>query len=308
MRSGDLAVEPRQFIHKWRASERPERAAAQQHFLDLGELLEVPKPGERGQNPADYEFEKRARKSDGSDGRADVWRRRHFAWEYKGPGLSLSKAYAQLKGYADALENPPLLIVSDTREIRLHTNFTNAVKEEWAIPIADLAIPETRARLRRVWTDPESFRPTKTRERVTREAAVAFGELARVLRDRGYEPRRVAHFLNKLVFCLFAEDIELLPDRIFAEVLEAGQANSEDFEPMLRDLFRAMRERQGRFGHLRIPWFNGGLFDDDVLPLNAMQIAALASAELWRAQDSWRRTPSAGVQTAASWTAFTKMA
>lgn len=67
-------MEPREFIEKWRASERPEKAAAQQHFLDLCALLEVPKPGDPGQHPRDYDFEKRAIKSDGRDGRADVWR------------------------------------------------------------------------------------------------------------------------------------------------------------------------------------------------------------------------------------------
>jgi hypothetical protein len=38
----------------------------------------------------------------------------------------------------------------------------------------------------------------------------------RVALRRQYDERRVAHFINKLALCLFAEDIDLLPDRIFA--------------------------------------------------------------------------------------------
>ena len=36
-----------------------------------------------------------------------------FAWEYKGQHANLDKAYDQLLQYREALENPPLLIVSD---------------------------------------------------------------------------------------------------------------------------------------------------------------------------------------------------
>ena len=39
--------------------------------------------------------------------------RYHFAWEYKGQRASLDAAFEQLRQYALALENPPLLIVSD---------------------------------------------------------------------------------------------------------------------------------------------------------------------------------------------------
>ena len=42
---------------------------------------------------------------------------------------------------------------------------------------------------------------------------------------------------------------------------------------MLRELFRAMANPNGGFGKAAIPWFNGGLFDDDdVLPLGIAAI------------------------------------
>ena len=105
---------------------------------------------------------------------------------------------------------------------------------------------------------------------------------------RHYDERRVAHFINKLVFCLFAEDIDLLPDRIFADILDEAAKRPDDFEPMLRELFRAMANRNGRFGMVAIPWFNGGLFDDDdVLPLGIVAVRDLRTAARldWKAID-----------------------
>lgn len=81
------------------------------------------------------------------------------------------------------------------------------------------------------------------------------------------------------MFCLFAEDIELLPERVFADVVEESVKNAANFEPLLLSLFRAMRDKNGFFGTTAIPWFNGGLFDDDkVLPLRALDLPELAAA------------------------------
>jgi hypothetical protein len=197
----------------------------------------------------------------------------------KGPKKNLTAAYAQLKEYSDALENPPLLIVSDMSEIRVHTNFTNSIAVQHTIALPDLISVEARQRLRWCFTDPEKLRPNVTRESVTREAAKTFGTIANKLRNQGYEPRRVAHFLNRLVFCLFAEDIGLLPKRLFADILEESVKSSEGFQSMLGDLFRSMKDRGGRFGTVSVPWFNGGLFDDDdVLPLGWQEIRDLFDA------------------------------
>lgn len=270
---------PEDFIAKWRHSELKEKQAAQSHFNDLCAVLEVPNPTDEDTKGTSYVFEKAVKKPGGAQGFADVWRKDCFAWEYKGELKNLVKAYAQIKEYADALDNPPLLIVSDMKEIRVHTHFTNTVKEEVVIPITHLIDPTVRNRLRLAWTNPEGWRPTKTREGVTKDAAAAFAAIAQKLRGRGHDPRTVAHFLNKIVFCLFAEDIELLPDRVFADVVEESVKDASSFEPLLRSLFHAMRDQNGFFGATRIPWFNGGLFDDeDVLPLRALDLPELAAA------------------------------
>ena len=56
-----------------------------------------------------YCFERGARRDTGRDGWADVWKRHHFAWDYKGKRANLDTAFDQLRQYALAIENPPLL-------------------------------------------------------------------------------------------------------------------------------------------------------------------------------------------------------
>jgi hypothetical protein len=129
---------PEQFIDKWRGTTRTERSAAHEHFLDLCELLGVPKPGDVDRHGTEYTFEKSTRKIGDATGFADVWKRHCFAWEYKKHRRNLVEAYSHLKQYADALENPPLLIVSDMQEIRVHTNFTNTIATQQVIPLAEL--------------------------------------------------------------------------------------------------------------------------------------------------------------------------
>ena len=46
-------------------------------------LLGEPTPAEADPAGETYCFERGARKDTGGDGRADLWKRHHFAWEYK---------------------------------------------------------------------------------------------------------------------------------------------------------------------------------------------------------------------------------
>jgi len=277
-------VTPLEFINKWKASTLKERSGSQSHFNDLCHLLNEPTPTDADPDGAWYTFERGAKKTGGGDGWADVWKRGHFAWEYKGKHKDLNAAFAQLQRYAIALENPPLLIVSDMESIQIYTNFTNTVQDVTIIALDELLKPEIRTKLKAVFTEPEQFRPGVTREAITSKAAEHFAQLAQALRLRSFEPQRVAHFMNKMLFCMFAEDAGLLPTDLFKRMLETSVARPERFEPMARDLFTAMKDG-GNFGPDLIDWFNGGLFnDDDVLPLNQaeLKIALSAAKMYWR--------------------------
>jgi type II restriction/modification system DNA methylase subunit YeeA len=120
---------------------------------------------------------------------------------------------------------------------------------------------------------------------VTEEAARHFSKLAGILRKYGEDPQQVAHFLIRLLFCLFAEDIGLLPEKLFPRLLDQTRRNARDFAGVLKQLFSAMKTG-GFFGSDRILHFNGGLFDsDDVLELDgdAMDIIAKIDSLDWGA-------------------------
>ena len=269
---------PSTFIAKWRASELKERSAAQEHFIDLCRLLGEPTPAEADPTGERYCFERGARKDTGGDGWADVWKRHCFAWEYKGRHANLDTAFNQLRQYALALQNPPLLIVSDMVRFRIRTNWTNSVSETHEFTLDDLADAAVRHKLRWAMSDPERLRPGESRQALTERAAATFALLAQSLRERGHEPQPVAHFVNRLVFCMFAEDVGLLPDRMFTRMLEQARRRPEEFALLARDLFGAM-STGGRIGFEPVAWFNGGLFDDDTaLPLERPEIETTLKA------------------------------
>ena len=265
-----------EFVAKWKSSTLTERASAQSWFNDLCAVLGYPTPTDSDVDGDSYTFERGATKTGGGNGWADVWMRGHFAWEFKGKHADLNKAAKQLKDYADALDNPPLLVVSDIDSIIVRTNFTNTPTQKHIIPLDELTEPDNLAILRALWDDPNRLRPDAASVDVTTQAANELGKVALALRDRGVEPHRAAHFTVELLFCFFAEDIGLLPRGLFSQLLEFGSKQPAAFNQELEKLLATMRD--GGFYNLQtIPRFNGGLFENvAVEPLTAELIKSLA--------------------------------
>lgn len=269
---------PHDFITKWRNVELKERSAAQAHFIDLCRLLGIDDPVTADPKGEWFTFEKGATKTTGGEGWADVWRRGCFAWEYKGKRKDLRAAFAQLQQYAIALENPPLLIVSDMDRIQIHTNWTNTVQQVHEIALDELADAGRRDLLKDAFTAPERLRPAKSRQGLTEEAAGRFAALAMNLRRRGHDAHEVAHFINRLIFCLFAEDVNLLPNQMFQRMIEQARKQPGLFQTHAETLFTAM-QTGGMVGFEQVEWFNGGLFNDaDALPLLGEDVDELLAA------------------------------
>lgn len=161
------------FVTRWKNRELTERASAQAHFIDLCDLLGVPRPTDNREVDSTYGFEVRtelpgaaafaqARRTGGDDPRqshlfsivtgrttgptggfCDVWKQGHFCWEYKRSGkyASLEAVFAQLNQYRDHLGNPPLLVACDLDTIEIRTNFTGFVPAQYLIRIDDLVSP-----------------------------------------------------------------------------------------------------------------------------------------------------------------------
>ncbi len=286
---------PQQFKQKWGpggpAFHLNEEQGAQSHFLDLCELLGVPKPGSED----GYLFEEKNAVIGGRTGYADVFRRGAFAWENKAPGKNLVAALRQLQTYSLALSNPPILVVCDRLTTRIYTQFNGHPTETHDVLLAELDRPEKLALLRRIWLDPESFRPKKTSRDITEAAAKSFATLAGQLRKAGHEPQKVSHFLTQCLFCFFAEDVGLLPDELFKKMINAkldlptrhGLLPSEKLTGGLTTLFTSMRTGD-LFGVHDIVRFNGGLFKTiDVPKLDIMNVTELRNAadQNWSAID-----------------------
>ena len=106
------------------------------------------------------------------------------------------------------------------------------------------------------------MRPGLTPSQVTEEAARHFARLAQLLRRYGNEPHATAHFLIRLFFCLFAEDVGILPDGLFTKLVTQPHRTAGAVSEQLRQLFAAMASG-GSFGADEIPLVDGGLFNDD---------------------------------------------
>ena len=204
----------------------------------------------------------------------------------RGKHKDLGAALKQLKLYQGALENPPLLIVSDMEKIEVHTAWTNMVQTVTVFTLDDLLDGQKRAALKKAFseTDVDAFKPGRKRADLTAAVAEDFVTLAQSLRDRGHPADKVAHFVNRMVFCMFAEDVELLPDKLFKRMLEASLGDPGSFLDNAQKLFNAMAKPNGKIDFKRIEWFNGGLFDDDnALPLDHtdIKIALNAANQDW---------------------------
>ena len=120
--------------------------------------------------------------------------------------------------------------------------------------------------------------PNAITEQVTKDAAQVFRLIADNMRDWNAEPRRIAYFLTKLVFCLFAEDVGLLPaaadspQGMFTHIIEQSRGKPSVFKQYVRNLFVAMNEG-GNILMRDIPYFNGTLFK--VVTVEALSVEAL---------------------------------
>ena len=276
------SITPQDFVDKWRSATLKERSAYQEHFIDLCRLIGHPTPAEVDPTGENFAFEYGAAKTTGGQGFADVFKRRCFALEYKGKHADLDKAYQQLLNYREALQNPPLLVVCDIDRLIIHTNFTNTRKRTRTLLLDDLLTQAGRQALKAMFEHPAFFEQIELPAQVTQQAADRFAMLAAHLRTTlpDTSPQTIAHFLIRCLFCLFAEDVDLLHNNVFTKLVEQGRLKSDRFTVQLRQLFAAMATG-GYFGVEDIRHFNGGLFNDDAaaaatLPIDRQAIEILA--------------------------------
>ena len=301
---------PAEFKKKWAKFSGKETSAYQSHFDDLCRMLGLPTPIEADPTGDEWFcFQKGVIKDaelvgldlgeDGvrpvKKGFADVWRKDCFGWEYKGLHKNLDEAEAQLKRYREALLNPPLLVMCDFDRFIIKTNFNGTAPDTHEFRNAQIDDPKILRLLRNIFTEPYFLKPQRTTAEVTEKLAGQIAEVAKSLQKResreladartraelNFSQRknlRIARFLNRVVFCFFAEDTGLLPKKLFSELIKAGLDDPAHFAVTLENLFAVMAVG-GTFGVHKIRHFNGHLFEEStVFELTAGEMRALGEA------------------------------
>ncbi|WP_269619223.1 class I SAM-dependent DNA methyltransferase [Zhongshania sp. BJYM1] len=306
------------FLNRWKGNSGSERSNFQSFMRDLCTLLELPlpEPGEGDTSKNSYVFERfiaSARVDGNTDNRfIDLYRRDCFILEGKQTGKELASlshqnainaAVAQAERYIRGLPQseiehgrPPFIVVVDVgNAIYTFSEFTrtggNYVPfpdpRSYEIRLDDLHDPEIQNRLRQLWLDPEKLDPSKRAALVTKQVSTKLAELAKSLEQSGYDVERVASFLKRCLFTMFAEDVELLPESSFHDLLvDVKDRNPEAFPHAVKALWETMNT--GGYSERlmkTIKRFNGGLFKDiDPIPLDVDQIQLLIDA----AKADWR--------------------
>ncbi|MEZ6012251.1 MAG: type IIL restriction-modification enzyme MmeI [Hyphomonas sp.] len=210
----------------------------------------------------------------------------------------MRSARQQAEGYVrnlpDGHKLPPFIIICDVGHVfEIWSNFAGDGKaytqfpdrSGYRISLNDLLKSEIRERLKTIWTDPFSLDPTRRSAEVTNDVAVRLARVAKEL-EKKYPPERVALFLMRCLFTMFAEDVELLPSRSFTDLLQRLQSSPDKAHLALQVLWKDM-DQGGFNGSLQetVRRFNGGLFRNaDALPLSADMIGELHQA----ARRDWR--------------------
>ncbi len=296
MGSKGESMTPKQFVDKYKDTILNESQVAQSHFGDVCRLVGVEMPVGTGKTTDGdiFKFEQPVKTESGS-GRADVYYEGRFAVEYKTPGKykDLDAAFKQLKAYKDDLKNPPLLVVTDIKRWEIHTNFDNADNRPYVFNHSDIAASaDVRGWLRDMFKAPQSLHPRNHTENVTKAAAKAFQVIADNMRQWNAQPSQIAYFLTKLVFCMFAEDVRLLPtitddnpDGIFTHIVKQSLNRPSIFTKYLQNLFAAMNDG-GELMMRDIRYFNGTLFVythvEELLP-EALEALVQAADLNWKA-------------------------
>ena len=282
-----------------------ERANYQLYLTELCDALGVEKPRPATADAAEhtayqFEFAVKTTTRDGvvSTNYIDLFKHGCFALEAKdsADGASttrlLTKAFGQVVNYArDLADRPPYIMVLDVgKSLTLWDRWQGTYGGYHLGTRMDLRTladrPADVALLRDIWNDPGIRDPRRHAQAITVEIAALLGQLSKTMEDRGEDAERVARFLIRCVFSMFAEDVKLLPNKAFTRLLDAVMDEPPDrFVEAAEDLWKAM-DAGTRFGYDRILRFNGHFFASaEALPLQKSELALLrrAAAADWSA-------------------------
>lgn len=207
-------------------------------------------------------------------------------------------AKKQAEDYARALPvdhgYPPFLLIADVGNvIEIFADFSGQGKnyahfpdrQNYRLSMDDLLDADIQQRLIQIWTDPAALDPTKISAEVTQDIAERLAKIAKRLEGR-HAPSEIAEFLMRCLFTMFAEDVDLIPDKGFEKLLGEMVNTPEHFAPALESLWQVM-DKGGYAPHLNktLKKFNGSLFKKT----KALKLDEDDIRELWLASKrNWK--------------------
>jgi hypothetical protein len=216
-----------------------------------------------------------------------------------GQDADMGAAFRQAWDYANRLppdhDRPPFLITCDVgNTFEFYSDFSGNGRSYRAfpddrrrlVPLAALIEPEIQQLFHDVWERPESLDPALERARVTREVAGYLAEVSKSLEERGHPAERVASFLGRVLFAMFAEDARLLPANSFTDLLTRCQDEPGSFKFQAEDLFARMDTGGFSAGlGAMVRRFNGSFYHEaEAFDLKREEIGTLllAAGREWR--------------------------
>ncbi|PPQ44116.1 class I SAM-dependent DNA methyltransferase [Rhodopseudomonas palustris] len=210
------------------------------------------------------------------------------AWD-----VLMLNAKRQAEEYARALPAshgwPPFILVCDVGHcIEVYADFSGQGKnytqfpdrQSFRIYLEDLRDDAVRERLRKIWLEPQALDPAQKSAKVTRDIAKRLAQVSLALEKLTYPADDVAMFLMRCLFTMFAEDVGLLPEKSFKDLLEECERNPEAFVHDVGQLWEAMDT--GQWAHAlkaKVKKFNGEFFKSRAaLPLGREEIGELRRA------------------------------
>ncbi|MGL5956862.1 MAG: class I SAM-dependent DNA methyltransferase, partial [Brevinema sp.] len=189
----------------------------------------------------------------------DAFYPKNFIIEQKTEGRDLDEAYRQALDYAGRLETdkmPRFIIVSDFKEFRVKdlrtSKFYNFQYDQ---------LEDDIELWRKILGEAKDFQEEIT---VNFDAGNLMAELHDALKASGYEGQDLEILLVRLMFCLFAEDINIFEKNIFTQ--EIKETPAKQLGGHLSQIFMILNtpasDRQKNLNEdlNKFPYVNGGLF------------------------------------------------
>ncbi|MEO8541108.1 MAG: DNA methyltransferase [bacterium] len=279
---------------RWAKARPAERSNAHIYITEFCTALGVEPPRPATEVTPHYSFDFPLKAIDPTELREttnfiDCYKSGHFALEAKSfagedsEDRRLRRAFVQVWNYAQKLpgDRPPYILVLDIGKTLLvwdrwsgeYGGF-NAARRIDLPTLGDR--PDDLALLRDIWENPAARDTSARSAQVTKQIAERLAQLAASLEARGHPQEAVARFLIRVVFTMFAEDVDLLPAETFRDLI--AQVPLDKLPKTMERLWKAM-DKGEPFGKSELARFNGHFFHDSkALPLTLDDQALLLLA------------------------------